>query len=351
MDRMNEQYRRSTRQIISCVLFALIINQSTFALDVEENAVFIRVIDVGAGLACVVRMPGDHYMVYDAGHWSGGGRVAFEGIQAVIPDNEVIDLLILSHSDSDHLGAVKQILERYTVKKILRGGLERQTTTWKDASKAIKEARQTKGSLVINLKRSEFPPGATYRFGETFVTMVAGAYAPPDNWDIEGSEEGSEFRNAGSIVMRLQFRGKAVLFTGDAVGRHIGDPDKALIATEKLMTENADAIQIDSDVLIAPHHGADNASSTAFIKAVSPEWVIFSAGHAHKHPRYDAASRYLNNAVAIDKMFRTDLGDDEGDKEWNHGRISGHRDKAGDDDVDILIRPSGEIVVEYRVNQ
>ena len=47
-------------------------------------------------------------------------------------------------------------------------------------------------------------------------------------------------------------------------------------------------------------------------------------------------------------MFRTDLGDDEGVKEWNHGRIPGHKDKARDDDVDILIRESGEVVVEYR---
>lgn len=47
-------------------------------------------------------------------------------------------------------------------------------------------------------------------------------------------------------------------------------------------------------------------------------------------------------------MFRTDLGDDEGEKEWKHGRIAGHKDKAGDDDVDILIRPDGEVLVSYR---
>ena len=38
-----------------------------------------------------------------------------------------------------------------------------------------------------------------------------------------------------------------------------------------------------SFVLIAPHHGADNASSTCFIRAVDPHWVIFPAGHAHEH--------------------------------------------------------------------
>ena len=47
-------------------------------------------------------------------------------------------------------------------------------------------------------------------------------------------------------------------------------------------------------------------------------------------------------------MFRTDLGDDEGGTEWNHGRVAGQTEPVGDDDVDILIRPSGEVVVEYR---
>ena len=89
-------------------LFALLISQRAEALEIEPNAVFIRVIDVGSGLACVVRMPGDFYMVYDAGHFSGQGKSAFEGVQSVIPAGREIDLLVLSHSDSDHLGFVNR---------------------------------------------------------------------------------------------------------------------------------------------------------------------------------------------------------------------------------------------------
>ena len=110
----------------------------------------------------------------------------------------------------------------------------------------------------------------------------------------------AEFRNAGSVVIRLKYKGKSILFTGDAVGRHIDDPEDALIASEKFMIENSEVIKIDSDVLIAPHHGADNGSSNAFISAVSPEWVIFTAGHTHKHPRGVAAQRYLDSGVKLD---------------------------------------------------
>ena len=282
------------------IIFIFLTVQSGYALSPELGAVFVRVIDVGPGESCVIKMPGDFYMVYDAGHWNGQGKSAFEGISEIVPDGEEIDLMILSHSDSDHIGAVKRIFDKYTVKKVIRTGLERDTNTWKRSNETIRAAHNAGTTRDINLKWYEFPVGATYRFGETFVTFVSGFYAPPEDWGLDVHSHKAEFRNAGSVVIRLKYKGKSILFTGDAVGRHIDDPEDALIASEKFMIENSEVIKIDSDVLIAPHHGADNGSSNAFISAVSPEWVIFTAGHTHKHPRGVAAQRYLDSGVKLD---------------------------------------------------
>jgi len=41
---------------------------------VWTSPVYIRVVDVGAGLYTVTKVPGDHYMVYDSGHWQGWGK-------------------------------------------------------------------------------------------------------------------------------------------------------------------------------------------------------------------------------------------------------------------------------------
>ncbi len=49
-------------------------------------------------------------------------------------------------------------------------------------------------------------------------------------------------------------------------------------------------------------------------------------------------------------MFRTDLGDDEsdeGDFEWDHGRVDGNSDKGKDDEVLVTISESGTIAVKY----
>ena len=152
-------------------------------------------------------------------------------------------------------------------------------------------------------------------------------------------------RNAVSIIIRLEYAGKSILFAGDAVGREVDGPVllRDCIATEKFVVDNAAQVPIESDVLIAPHHGANNASSDCFIDEVDPEYVIFSAGHAHHHPREKTAQRYIDNGVSVSNMFRTDLGDNEGDTEWSHGAAGG--DGPGDDHVEIIINQAGNIEV------
>ena len=308
-----------------------------------------RVLDVGAGLCVVIEIPGDdgkHYIVYDAGNYDDKGKTAMAGIEDVVGDGEYLDMLVLSHSDADHLGAVPKIVDDYYIGTILRGGLERSTATWNNADDAIDVAESAwgKGATVIDLSESMWPPGATWKIGDALVTMVCGFEKPPADFGTVGK---SENRNAGSIVLRVYYAGKSILIAGDAVGRHIGGPAGQLIATERFMIELSPAVPIDSDVLIAPHHGADNGSATDFIKAVSPKFVIFSAGHRYDHPRKATAERYIANGVKKKDMFRTDRGDDEGAAEWDNERVAGTSDKKGDDDVVIKITSAGKVSVEY----
>lgn len=118
------------------------------------------------------------------------------------------------------------------------------------------------------------------------------------------------------------------------------------------MAERHDAgtVDLDADVLIAPHHGANNASATCFIKRVDPSRVVFAAGSLHGHPRDSTARRYLDHGVPTDSISRTDRGDDEGGEhgstEWKEG-TQGCRDEPGDDDVQIVLTAHGEIEVSY----
>jgi competence protein ComEC len=178
------------------------------------------------------------------------------------------------------------------------------------------------------------------------VSLVCGFSKPPANWDIA---DDSERYNAGSIVVRLAYKGKSILLCGDAVGRHLNDPPEVCIDTEKFMVDRAATITIASEVMVAPHHGSEGASSPDFIRAVSPKDVIFSAGHKFQHPRQSAVQRYLDLGITESHLFRTDRRDNEGGKEWiqSPGSVV---DPIGDDDVDILILQNGDVTVAYRNN-
>jgi hypothetical protein len=139
------------------------------------------------------------------------------------------------------------------------------------------------------------------------------------------------------------------------VGRRIGAPASACDDAEVIMVAKhnaaSDRVPLDAQVIIATHHGDDNASSTCLINAVNPSFVVFPAGRAFQHPRRDAVQRYLDHGVAESSMFRTDREDDEGPEEWDFGRIAGCQDKKGDDDVEIVIAEDGTVVVDYRLLQ
>lgn len=347
------------RKLFSLALaILLLVALPSIAVDlanVDPKDLFCRVVDVGAGECCVIRIPGKsandfHYIVYDAGNFEDKGASALEAIKEIIPANERIDLLVLSHTDSDHTASTPDIVDNYFIDRILRTGAKRFgnfPATLRNARKGITRAVQQDGTLDLNLNEIEFPVGATYRFGDALVTMVCGFGEIPDDFGVSGN---SEKNNCTSIVIRISFHGQSILFCGDAVGRHKTDTNvNALIATEKFMVENKDVIIIDSDIIVAPHHGANNGSSTAFVKAVSPKFVIFSAGSKHGHPTTSAAERYLNNNVFKVNMFRTDRGDKIRAGEWDHLSEANGSDGKGDDDVDIVLHADGsDPLVEYR---
>ncbi len=274
------------------------------------NDLYVRVVDVGPGLCTVVAVPGNHYMVYDAGHWQG--KKCIEAVRELIGDHPV-ELMVISHSDGDHLGDAAGILKDFEVNQIWRTGFERDTSSWKSMNSKIGKETRYDSATVINLRTMTLPPGFSVSIGDATVVFVAGW----PKWTAPGPTP-SEKRNAISIVVRLDFQGKSILFSGDTVGRRIDEPDTACKDAEKIMVDrhNAGTVSLDADVLIAPHHGGDNGSSACFILAVDPGFVVFSAGHDHHHPTSSAAGRYTSAGVPVNRIFRTDRGDDEGSGEW-----------------------------------
>src|SRR4051794_30245721 len=67
----------------------------------------IRIVDIGPGLCAVATVPGGHGMLFDAG--PPGATRCQQAVRELVPGRH-LDLVVLSHSDKDHIGMVKAIL-------------------------------------------------------------------------------------------------------------------------------------------------------------------------------------------------------------------------------------------------
>jgi hypothetical protein len=239
------------------------------------------------------------------------------------------------------------------VAQIVRTGHERDRQFWRIFEAAVAD-EQSAGATVIDLRNGALEPGTQLTLGEANVTLAAGWH----DWPAPESFDSGESRNVISIVARLDFAGRSVLFAGDTIGRRKDDNDNACKNAEEFMVANAGVVPIRSNVLIAPHHGGNNGSSTCFVEAVFgvpqarvvPRFVVFSAGHQHQHPTIDAVNRYRDTGELGESfIFRTDRGDSgEGDFHWDDpGAPPVCVDDPGDDTIDVTINNGGFIDVDY----
>lgn len=326
----------------------------------------VRVVDIGAGLCAVISVPGGHGILFDAG--PPGATRCQNAVRELVPGRH-LDLVVLSHSDADHIGMVRGILgmqpsphqtePENTAAIIIHPGDPRGVSV--DRMREVLTAQAATGACVYNLRLNNQPrrpcrqrprqrgydpaavigPGDSFSVGAGRATFIAGwgdgnlAFTAGD----APIPDDAARNNGLSLVMRFEYGGHSVLITGDSLGRRQGDPATTCAYAERIMVARAARVPLRSDVLIAGHHGADNASSTCFIQAVSPRYVVFSAGHAYNHPRQATVLRFLNNHVALADIFRTDLDDNEGGTEMSVG--SGTcSDPTGDDDVEIRMPSS-----------
>lgn len=337
---------------------------------IMAGELYARVVDVGNALCVVVRAPEGATMLYDAGNYTGAHCLA--AVRDIVGSDD-IDLVVLSHSDADHIGELAAILEAYQgrVARLVHTGRPGTSGIVWPAAKAAIESLTTRPREVRSLEADPLPnvldpPTGVARaepwsiaLGSAKVTFVAGWR----DWPYPvGELDDGELNNVVSIVVRVEYGGKSLLLTGDTIGR-IGkaneDPETCLGA-EAWMVANASPL-IDADVLVGQHHGGDNSSARCFIKAVSPRYVVFPAGSArYRHVRLSTARRYTGDSipgaemlVPGGRMFQSDRGDDQGATEWSPQRIANCRDKAGDDDIEIFLSdtPGVDARVRYRTRR
>jgi len=257
----------------------------------------VTFLDVGQGDSALVQGPGGFTALID-----GGGRYdnSFDtGARIVEPVLRArgitrLDLVILSHPHPDHMNGLFRILRRFPVAALWLSGDDGNNPAFRDL---VELARERGVAMPV--------PGSLARNG-TVVQAIGpwrdGAIGVPPGLSA----------NDASLVVRVAYAGRQILFTGD-----IGDQGEA-----ELLHAGKPDTELQSEVVKVPHHGSRYASSDDFIDALSPWLAVASAGRFNRFglPSPTALARYARRGILV---LRTD------------------RDGA----VTVIVDPTGDIRV------
>lgn len=218
-------------------------------------------VDIGQGNAVLVRTA-QHALLYDAGprfnqSSDAGERVLVPLLHAL---GERLDMLVLSHRDSDHSGGAPAVLAMQPGAALLSSiETEHPLQTLRQAQRCVAGQHWTWDGVRFEVLHPEL---ADYRPGVT--------------------------SNALSCVLKISTAQASALLVGD-----IG------VAQEARLLQSGAALR--AEVLLVPHHGSKSSSSPAFIAAVQPRWALVQAGYRNRfgHPASAVAARYASLGVPL----------------------------------------------------
>ena len=238
--------------------------------------------DVGQGNAVLVRTATRH-LLYDTGpvyspESDAGERVLVPLLRAW--GSGRLDLLVLSHRDSDHTGGAAAVLRQPGAARML-GSLEQ-------------------GHPLRRLAPFQ-PCAAGQRWdwdGVRFEVLHPRAESGHTGHRGPAGDPGAQHSNAASCVLRVSNGRRVLLLTGD-----IERDQEADILRRAL--EAGDPHRLQADVMLVPHHGSRTSSSPAWLRAVKPRWGLVQSGHHNRygHPAPEVLARLRSHDIGL---IRTD---------------------------------------------
>lgn len=223
----------------------------------KAGELWFSLLDVGQGLATVVRTQ-HHVLVYDTGPrfsdtFDTGNAVVIPFLQSV--GIKKIDIMMISHPDNDHIGGAYSILDQMPVQQVI-----------------------TSVPTKFKLGRATLCyAGQQWEWDKVKFQVI---YPPLGRDDLD---------NDSSCVLRIDDGRQSILL--------VGDIEKM---SERYLVENTKNL-LPATMLVAPHHGSKTSSTSEFIAAVHPQYVLFPVGYRNKFhfPHMEVVTRYQQSGAKL----------------------------------------------------
>ncbi len=180
-----------------------------------------------------------------------------------------LDLLIITHPDSDHYYGFLEVLKRFDVDTLMVTGGDKSDKKYQEI---LHLAKQKNVNIVYADQSRDFSVD-----GVNFDIL----------FPLESILGTKKVGNNFGLVIKMEYQkkpeisGKSILFTGDIEKK----TEEVLLASGK---------NVHADILKVPHHGSKSSSSEYFLSAVNPERAVFTTGTKNQfgHPHQQVLERY-----------------------------------------------------------
>jgi competence protein ComEC len=228
------------------------------------------VLDIGQGTSVLIETA-NKKLLYDTGPIQGNKDDA--GQRIILPylrgrGIHHIDRMVISHSDSDHIGGAASLLKHIGFDSMM-GSLP------------------INNPLLQNLGARKIP-AIPCRFGQRWVWdgVEFLVWHPSEETVFADQYYGKP--NEMSCVLEVRNQKSSLWLTGDVEKQGEGE------ITERLTSKMLSEIGERESIFMAPHHGSKTSSSLALLQRLDPDQAFAQNGYRNRygHPHPDVTARY-----------------------------------------------------------
>jgi competence protein ComEC len=293
----------------------------------NDGKLRVDFLDVGQGDAAVITMPDGRTLLVDGGgrpeaaDQSGlktdrHGRTNAEPRSGVRTDGrsvgeavvseylwwrglDTVDYVLATHADADHIDGLNDVLRNFSVDAAFVARSPQLDPEYAKFAQTLSTTHTPQTMLQA---------GDVIRFGNVTVEVL---------WPPATTDPNAPSRNNDSIVLRLTYGQRKLLFTGDiekSAERALVSSANALrspfqgyslgfVVPEQRSLPRVDAAanNLTADVVKVPHHGSKTSSTALFVTATHAQTAIISVGQYSMfgHPHREVVERWQASGAQV----------------------------------------------------
>ncbi|WP_263784285.1 DNA internalization-related competence protein ComEC/Rec2 [Salinibacter grassmerensis] len=214
--------------------------------------------DVGQGDAVLLKTSSDHHILIDTGPRSPSGAAAEYVVLPFLKRWGIrrLDLVVISHSDEDHLGGLPALLRAVKVSRLAHNGRSADTELYDETRRLLRQKSITHQPVE---RRDTLQVGPSIR-----VKVLS----PPE-------QSSFQTENNASVVLEVAYGDVNVLLPGDI--------EKA--AERNLVRTYGE--KLEGNVVKVPHHGSETSSHPAFVDSATDSTQTHAVVSVAQNQQYE----------------------------------------------------------------